>query len=150
MLACMLHAVSVRAPLPHCRHCCHHRCRQPGLLAATCVAQPRLVSSVIGTAACLRQSALFALQDVERVGEAGKVVRVNYGFARNFLVPNRLAVAVNSLPRHARPDVGSSSAAAVQRHEVAASSSEQQSLERQQQQFDKLVKTLTGSPLVGG
>lgn len=31
-------------------------------------------------------------QDVQSVGQAGSVVRVKDGFARNFLIPNRLAV----------------------------------------------------------
>lgn len=36
-------------------------------------------------------------QDVERLGKAGAVVKVKNGFARNFLIPNGLAVPLNSL-----------------------------------------------------
>jgi len=33
-------------------------------------------------------------QDVDRIGKAGVVVKVKDGFARNFLIPNKLAVPV--------------------------------------------------------
>ncbi len=32
-------------------------------------------------------------QDVQKIGKAGSVVKVRDGFARNFLIPNRLAVS---------------------------------------------------------
>ncbi|MDD4894738.1 MAG: 50S ribosomal protein L9 [Candidatus Omnitrophica bacterium] len=35
-------------------------------------------------------------KDVDRIGKAGQVVKVKDGFARNFLLPNRLAVPVTS------------------------------------------------------
>jgi len=35
-------------------------------------------------------------QDVDKVGKAGSVVKVRNGFARNFLIPNNLAVPVTS------------------------------------------------------
>jgi len=35
-------------------------------------------------------------KDVERIGRAGEVIKVKDGFARNFLIPNGLAVPVNS------------------------------------------------------
>lgn len=34
-------------------------------------------------------------KDVEKIGKAGDVVKVKDGFARNFLLPNNLAVALN-------------------------------------------------------
>lgn len=35
-------------------------------------------------------------QDVEKLGKAGNVIKVKEGFARNFLIPNNLAVPVTS------------------------------------------------------
>lgn len=35
-------------------------------------------------------------QDVDKIGKAGSVVKVKDGFARNFLIPNRLAVLVTT------------------------------------------------------
>lgn len=35
-------------------------------------------------------------QDVERIGKAGAIIKVKDGFARNFLIPNNLAVPVTS------------------------------------------------------
>lgn len=35
-------------------------------------------------------------QDVDRIGKAGSVVKVKDGFARNFLLPNGLAVPLNA------------------------------------------------------
>ncbi len=35
-------------------------------------------------------------QDVEKIGKAGSVVKVRDGFARNFLIPNNLAVPVSA------------------------------------------------------
>ena len=35
-------------------------------------------------------------QDVEKIGKAGSVVKVKDGFARNYLIPNKLAVPVTS------------------------------------------------------
>lgn len=35
-------------------------------------------------------------QDVDRLGKAGQVVKVKDGYARNFLIPNRLAVPMTS------------------------------------------------------
>ena len=35
-------------------------------------------------------------KDVERIGKIGQVLKVKDGFARNFLIPNGLAVPVNS------------------------------------------------------
>lgn len=35
-------------------------------------------------------------QDIDRIGKAGTIVRVKDGFARNFLIPNRLAVPLTS------------------------------------------------------
>jgi large subunit ribosomal protein L9 len=35
-------------------------------------------------------------QDVEKIGKAGSVVKVKDGFARNFLIPNHLAVPVSA------------------------------------------------------
>ena len=34
-------------------------------------------------------------QDIERLGKAGQIVKVKDGFARNFLIPNGLAVSLN-------------------------------------------------------
>jgi len=34
-------------------------------------------------------------KDLERIGKAGQVIKVKDGFARNFLIPNGLAVPVN-------------------------------------------------------
>jgi len=36
-------------------------------------------------------------QDVQKIGKAGSVVKVKDGFARNFLIPNRLAVVATPL-----------------------------------------------------
>lgn len=95
-----------------------------------------------------------ALQDVEGVGTQGSVARVNHGYARNHLVPNRLARVV---PRARRGHLPAAAAAAADADAAAAAAAAAraaapgaQSLERQQQQFDKLMKTLTGSTLVGG
>lgn len=35
-------------------------------------------------------------QDVDKIGRAGVVVKVKDGFARNFLIPNKLAIPVNA------------------------------------------------------
>src|SRR5574341_2302859 len=35
---------------------------------------------------------LLLLQDVEKLGQSGQVVKVSDGYARNFLIPRRLAV----------------------------------------------------------
>lgn len=35
-------------------------------------------------------------QDIDRIGKAGQIVKVKDGFARNFLIPNGLAVPVTS------------------------------------------------------
>lgn len=79
------------------------------------------------------------------------MARVNHGFARNFLVPNKLAAVVPQ-PRRRRGSSSADEAAAEQqqRQQAAAASSGDHTLERQQQQFDKLLKTLTGSALVRG
>ena len=34
-------------------------------------------------------------QDVNKLGKAGTVIKVKEGFARNFLIPNKLAIALN-------------------------------------------------------
>ncbi|KAL4425745.1 hypothetical protein ABPG75_009761 [Micractinium tetrahymenae] len=87
------------------------------------------------------------LETVEGVGTTGRVARVNHGFARNFLVPNKLAMVV-ARPRRGRADAGGDEAAAGQQQQQAAAASPgQQTLEKQQQQFDKLLKTLTGTTL---
>lgn len=36
-------------------------------------------------------------KDVEGIGKAGQVIKVKDGFARNFLIPNGLAIPVNSV-----------------------------------------------------
>ncbi|MCU0665537.1 MAG: 50S ribosomal protein L9 [Candidatus Omnitrophica bacterium] len=36
-------------------------------------------------------------RDVERIGKAGQIIKAKDGFARNFLIPNKLAVPVNSV-----------------------------------------------------
>lgn len=36
-------------------------------------------------------------KDVERIGKAGQVIKAKDGFARNFLIPNKLAVALNTI-----------------------------------------------------
>lgn len=36
-------------------------------------------------------------QDTEKLGKAGQIVKVKDGFARNFLIPNGLAVPVNAV-----------------------------------------------------
>lgn len=36
-------------------------------------------------------------QDVEKIGKAGQVIKVKDGYARNFLIPNGLAMPVNSV-----------------------------------------------------
>ncbi len=84
------------------------------------------------------------------MGAAGKTVKVNHGYARNFLVPNRLAVAM-PLPRRGQPAADAASSRGPQQRQeqhVAQSSSTQLNLEKQQQQFDKLLKVLTSSTLV--
>jgi large subunit ribosomal protein L9 len=43
---------------------------------------------------------LILLQDVEKIGKEGTVVRVKPGFARNYLLPRRLAVPAT--PEHQR------------------------------------------------
>lgn len=35
-------------------------------------------------------------QDIDKLGKAGSVVKVNNGYARNFLIPNKLAVCVTA------------------------------------------------------
>lgn len=35
-------------------------------------------------------------KDIERIGKAGQVIKVKDGFARNFLIPNGLAIPVNA------------------------------------------------------
>lgn len=39
---------------------------------------------------------LILIQDVDKIGRAGQVVKVKDGFARNFLVPNKLAIPVTA------------------------------------------------------
>ncbi len=34
-------------------------------------------------------------QDINKLGKAGTVIKVKEGFARNFLIPNKLAIALN-------------------------------------------------------
>ncbi|MBM3244981.1 MAG: 50S ribosomal protein L9 [Candidatus Omnitrophica bacterium] len=36
-------------------------------------------------------------KDVDRIGKAGQVIKVKDGYARNFLIPNNLAIPVNSV-----------------------------------------------------
>ena len=87
---------------------------------------------------------------MEGVGIAGKVARVNHGYARNFLVPNKLAMVVPR-PRRGKVAAEAEGGAAQQAGSAAARSNPAEvSLEKQQQQFDKLMKTLTGSTLVRG
>lgn len=74
------------------------------------------------------------------MAEAGKQTRVNHGYARNFLVPNKLARVVP------RPRRGAAAAAAAEAAAAAPRSAPGEvALERQQQQFDKLMKTLRGT-----
>lgn len=94
------------------------------------------------------------LQDVEGVGAAGQVVRVAHGYARNHLVPSQQGVLL-PLPRRRRGrgrDAAAADAAAAsvqqQQQRQAAANPAAQSLEKQQRDFDKLMKTLTGSTLV--
>lgn len=88
---------------------------------------------------------LICLQDVEGVGAAGAQTRVNHGYARNYLVPNKLARVVPR-PRRGAAALAAAEAAAAAPRSVPG----QPTLERQQQQFDKLMKTLTRSTLVRG
>lgn len=39
---------------------------------------------------------VFLLQDVEKVGIAGEIIKTTEGFARNFLIPKKLAVEVTA------------------------------------------------------
>ena len=39
---------------------------------------------------------VFLQKDVERIGMAGEMIKVNDGFARNFLIPKKLAVEVTA------------------------------------------------------
>jgi len=39
---------------------------------------------------------LILIKDVEGIGKSGQVLKVKDGFARNFLIPNHLALPVNS------------------------------------------------------
>lgn len=80
------------------------------------------------------------------MGPRGKLAKVNHGYARNFLVPNRLAVVVPR-PRRGQQQAAAASDAGEQQA-VQQSSPAQLSLDWQQQQFDKLMKTLTTSTLV--
>ena len=43
----------------------------------------------------MANSKLLLIQDVEDLGRSGDIVSVRPGFARNFLLPNKLAVAAN-------------------------------------------------------
>ena len=90
------------------------------------------------------------LQDVKGVGPAGKLAKVNHGYARNFLVPNRLASVVPLPSRRRRAARGAEAAASSSSTAQAQPSLRpvQLSLERQQQQFDKLMKSLTTTVLV--
>lgn len=40
---------------------------------------------------------LILTQDVDKIGKAGSVVKVKDGYARNFLIPNKLAVAATKV-----------------------------------------------------
>lgn len=82
---------------------------------------------------------------MEGVGAAGAQTRVNHGYARNYLVPNKLARVVPR-PRRGAAALAAAEAAAAAPRSVPG----QPTLERQQQQFDKLMKTLTRSTLVRG
>ena len=89
------------------------------------------------------------------MGSAGQLARVNHGYARNFLVPNRLAMPAAAGPHRSRrppaAEAGSSASAAQQAAAAAERNSQAQlTVEKHQQQFDKLMKTLTGSTLVRG
>ena len=43
---------------------------------------------------------IILCEDVENVGEMGQTVKVSPGYARNFLLPRRLAVAADSASAH--------------------------------------------------
>ena len=80
------------------------------------------------------------LQDVAKVGLAGAVVNVSRGFARNYLIPQRLA-------RAATPEASAAAKAA------AAAGSVQQvravtSAEEETQQALEAIERLTTKPLV--
>ncbi len=39
---------------------------------------------------------VILIQDVDRLGKANSIVKVKDGFARNFLIPNKLAIPLTS------------------------------------------------------
>ena len=59
------------------------------------------------------------VQDVEGVGAAGTLAKVNHGYARNFLVPNRAARPVAKAPRAG----GAAAAAAAARQRLGSGDS---------------------------
>lgn len=77
------------------------------------------------------------------MGEAGRLAKVNHGYARNFLVPNQLARVVPR-PKRGRLAVPDTEAAVA----APRAAPGEPTLEKQQQQFDKLMKTLTATTLV--
>ncbi|KAL4859895.1 putative dolichyl-diphosphooligosaccharide--protein glycosyltransferase subunit 3B [Chlorella vulgaris] len=101
-----------------------------------------------GAKAVTTKQAVELLKDVEGLGTAGQVVRVNHGYARNWLVPKQQC-AVAALRHPDRRQRGKPNVAAGSWAQQAArpSTPAQMTLEKQEQQFDKLVKTLTSSTL---
>ena len=50
---------------------------------------------------------VILLQDVKALGKKGQVVKVNDGYARNFILPKKLGLEANSKNRVGRPLVPS-------------------------------------------
>jgi len=96
------------------------------------------------------------VQDVESLGAVGKVVMVNHGFARNFLVPQRLAAVRRGKQSgsishvHDRMSTGPSepSSSAPLHNDQDSGERMQFAIDQQKKRLEAAVKKLTTIPLV--
>lgn len=94
------------------------------------------------------------MQDVDGLGAAGNLVKVNHGYARNFLVPNKLAAvrrgkqsgSVAGLEDTAAE--ASAARASVPSSALSEEDRKQHQLESQRRQLALVVKKLTTQTLV--
>lgn len=103
------------------------------------------------------------------MGLAGESPKVNYGFARNYLVPKKLAsqrlaveaaasssssetkqsfAASSSAPSAIPPQQRSSTAAPIQANEAYLEEKEKRDAARKRKQFETVIKKLTTVPIV--
>ena len=96
------------------------------------------------------------VQDIDGLGAAGKLVKVNHGYARNFLVPNRLAAvrrgkqsgSVSGMDNAAATPEAAAARPSVPSSALSKEERKQLQLEQERRQLAVVIKKLTTQTLV--